>query len=454
MASLSLPLISCRKQAEHADVLVLGAGLAGLYAAMLLEEQGFKPLVLEARDRVGGRMMTLDHLPGHPEAGGQTIGGMYARVFTLAEQLGLKLYNRNMGGGLTIAHNGELLSAEDWGTSPENPVTGALRLVRPDRLYGRAVDAINPLSDVAAWLDPASAAYDKQSISAALLAADVKPSAIDLMDIAFDGQAAGEMSALFAYRKELVSAFNRESAWRIENGSQRLPEAMAAQLSEEVRLGKVVQQIDNAGRDIEVTCSDGSQYTAGAMLCSIPFPALSNVEFSVPPTTGLSQAIASLPYTPITHVHLAFDRPFWEDDGLPLQMWSNHPLLERVFASNDASGAPVGLVCWFNGAGANRVDRLSEEELSAQTPQLLGELRPAAKGNLRTVAVKSWANDPFAGGAYHFFAPGQITAFRSDMREPFGRIRFIGEHMADLQQGMEGALESAEREALALMQEI
>ena len=73
--------------ATEADVIVLGAGLAGLNAAMLLEEQGLKVIVLEARDRVGGRVHTLDKMPGRPESGGLQVGEYYARVIDVATRL-------------------------------------------------------------------------------------------------------------------------------------------------------------------------------------------------------------------------------------------------------------------------------------------------------------------------------------------------------------------------------
>jgi monoamine oxidase len=437
---------------ESADVLILGAGLSGLYSAMLLEQQGFRTIVLEARDQVGGRLLTLDGIAGRPEGGGQTIGGMYARVIALADQLGIDLWQRDFVPGLAVSHRGSLMPTEDWGSFAGNPLGGPLRGERPDRLYSAALDSIAGLEQLDDWTKPEFAQLDQLSIRSALAAGGVEDAALDLAEIAFDGRSLDHMSALFALRKDLVGRFNREAALRVEGGSQRLPEAMAALLKEPPRLGSIVTRIENRVDGITVRTVDGKRYSANFALCSLPFPALRQVALDPEPPMPLDLAIRSLPYTPITLVHLAIDRPFWEDDGLSPNLWTSDPMLERVFAFRGQDRELSGLVCWYNGFGALRVDRMTEDGLANSAVAKLAEIRPSSKGHVRPVAVKSWGNDRFAGGAYHFLGTGQAGWYREVVQSPWNRLRFIGEHTATFLQGMEGALESAEREALAIME--
>ena len=117
---------------EVADVIVIGAGLSGLNAALLLEEQGQKVIVLEGRNRAGGRLYTMDDVPGKPEGGGSGIGGGYARLIDRANTLGVKLVPQRVRteavGETTCIHiKGTTIKAADWEASPLNPYVDAGR---------------------------------------------------------------------------------------------------------------------------------------------------------------------------------------------------------------------------------------------------------------------------------------------------------------------------------------
>ena len=110
------------------------------------------------------------------------------------------------------------------------------------------------------------------------------------------------------------------------------------------------------------------------------------------------------------------------------------------------------LNCWIDGEGAARFDEYGENEIGQRIVQAIGETRPAAAGKLEVLDVTSWGRNPYALGCYHFWGPGQITRYGAIARQPWGPMHWIGEHTAVLQQGIEGALESAEREVLALLE--
>ena len=140
-------------RSRDADVLILGAGLAGLHAARMLEADGFNVLVLEADNRVGGRMRTLDSLPGRPEAGGQQVGQSYARIRSTAIDLGLNVVPPKPGGSRdkTMVSNGRAFDAREWMDAPENPFPEAFKRATPDTALFMAAARENPLVDQYAW---------------------------------------------------------------------------------------------------------------------------------------------------------------------------------------------------------------------------------------------------------------------------------------------------------------
>ncbi|MEM9208849.1 MAG: FAD-dependent oxidoreductase, partial [Pseudomonadota bacterium] len=157
------PVQSSTEVAAEADVIVIGAGLSGLFAAMQLDDAGHDVLVLEARDRVGGRIYTLDDMPGTPEAGGSVFGSSYARVIDTATALGLELVapSGTVGGSRNqVLHiGGEFIAAGEWASAPTNPMPEAFRSVPPAVVVSATLQD-NPLSAASDWQRPDMQAYD------------------------------------------------------------------------------------------------------------------------------------------------------------------------------------------------------------------------------------------------------------------------------------------------------
>ncbi|MEL7042192.1 MAG: FAD-dependent oxidoreductase [Pseudomonadota bacterium] len=433
---------------QDADVLVLGAGLAGLHAARMLEAEGFNVLVLEANSQVGGRMRTLDGLPGRPEAGGQQVGQSYARIRATALELGLKIVPPKPGGtrDKTMVMDGRVFDARDWAAAPENPFPEAFKRATPDTALFMAAARENPLVDQYAWRE-VGREFDVTA-EAFLTDKGFTPDALQLCDIALNANALSSYSMLNLWRSLTLFAMDSTSgpSEEVEGGSQRLPEAMAASLGEgTVRLRTAVSAISADANGVEVRAGD---QTLRAPFCvnTLPFPVLRKLAFEqAGEASPLQPIIQAMPYTQIQQVHLELERG--PRDELPIMMWTDTPI-ERVFPVRNGSGETVSLTCWINGTGVRR--STSDEDWKTLAEQTLLETRGI---QAKAHAVIRWDEDQaLSGGAYMHWAPGQIQTWAERVTQPDGRLHFAGEHTSYLHTGMEGAMESGERAAYAIIE--
>ena len=447
---------------DTADVIVVGAGLSGLQAAWVLEQKGFKVLVLEGRDRVGGRVFTFGNVQGVPEAGGNIIYGDYRRLMEVATRVAVPLEDQvprlSQHSKFTLVLDGKPLSRSDWVDSPRNPFPPALREMMPWQYVPLVTSQENPLTSTEGWYEAKNAPFDVSMRDFLRKQGATDP----MIELAYDtiptyGVNAKDISALMmAY----VSAFTaaqksaRPVMLQARGGNQNIPVAMAAQLRQPVRFNQTVKAIETTDAGVSVRTADGARYTARAVVCAVPFTTLRRIKLR-PDLAGMQErAVESLPYQPIHQVALQASRPFWEQDGLEPSMWTDS--IGRVSAIyHEAKEDQVSsLVVSAFGPGARHLDRLGKEGAARYVVAQIEQMRPAAKGALQVIGQHSWEQDPFAGGAWAYFNPGTVTKFLPAMFQPRGRMHFCGEHASVSARGMEGAIESGERAAGAVAQQL
>ncbi len=447
--------------ATQSDVVVVGAGLSGLNAALNLEDQGLKVTVLEGRTRIGGRLYTLNEIPGAPEAGGNGIGHSYARLLDLARRLGVELVperQRTEPRENSALHvRGQFVTMSDWPDSPLNPHPEALRKLGPWQVIFGFLSGKVPEMELDGWQAPQWAHLDVP-VAQYLREQGLNDETLRLANhFSSYGTNLWQSSLLqlchvFTFARKSAQLSAGRGAMSVRGGNQRMPEAMARALRGDVLLDRHVAGIRLESDGVEVRCADGSRHRARFCVMSAPFSALRLIAVD-PWFRGVqAEAVETLPYHHAFQVHFAIEKPFWEKDGLPPSFWSDG-LVERFNAlSYGPNGSISSFMHYSNGDSTSRFDRLPPEEAARLVLAEVERTRPAAKGALRVLRAYSWQQTPFSGGAYASWAPGQIPRFAAAMRQPHERMHLCGEHTSVLARGMEGALESGERVALEILE--
>lgn len=434
--------------ARSSRVLVIGAGLAGLSAARLLRSQDVEVQVLEARDRIGGRVYSLDQVPGTPEGGANVIGPNYGRVIDAARTLGVALRPSERAADTGLVIDGVRMLSDDWPQSTLNTTHAALHSIPPSRLLGPALRE-NPLGKSTDWFNPSMAKFD---VSAATY----------LKDRGYDEQALALLSANNSYGNTLqdtsmLSLFRvgnnfaragamRQPAFVATAGNSRIPEALAASLEFPVLTGVDVQMLRQGNDGVSAIDSSGNTYHADRVIVALPLPALRRLRIEGIDKTH-RQAQSEVEYHKVTQVHLLADRQYWHED-LPGSWWTNGQI-GRLFLSPAKSAAlPHNLTAWINGNDCDHFQGLPDEEIGARALHEIETILPEARGALSVSAVVDWAADPYAGGTWAAWRPGQIQTLFKALQAASGRVHFAGEHTGRANPGMEAAMESGERAAL------
>lgn len=447
------------------DVIVVGAGLSGLHAAMLLEEQGLSVLTLEGRDRIGGRVYTLMDVPGRPEAAGELMGANYARMINAARGLGLELIEPQRLGAASGRYyriRGTDILAEEWPDHPLNPLQGEDREILPDRMLFTLSHKNNPLSGrpLDDWIRPEFRKYDIPQDQYLKQYLGFSDEAIRLMNVVIHTDHMSNTSALHECRRYAVGEFNRRvaeskpdmpMALQVKGGNSLLPEAMANSLKNGVELSKTVYAFEDRGDVVEVFCGDGSSYTAKRVVCSMPYPVMRDVKFWPRLPERMARAVDQIDYGVSIQVHFLIKKDFWEEDGLPSSIWSDAPFERFAVLGRGEDGAPSSAIAFINGDEAYKYNMMTDKQVADYTLRELVKVRPALEGALEPIVVQSCHRDVHGAGDWVFWRPGQVTEFAAHMREPHGNIHFCGEHTALLERGMEGAFESGERAALDVL---
>ncbi|MFC9154676.1 flavin monoamine oxidase family protein [Streptomyces bauhiniae] len=441
------------------DVVVIGAGLAGLTAARKVRAAGRSVVVLEGRNRVAGRNCG-DHLAdGTPvEMGGQWIGRTQTEVLKLVDELGLKTFPTYDDGAAVTLYNGVLTRYADpsFGLSDEG-ATEVGRLQQELEALAVTVSLSSP------WASPSAIELDRQTLGEWLRAnsADAEATAFwgAIVPALFSAEPT-EMSLLhfLFYIKSggmldnLVSTTGGAQELRVVGGAHQISERLAEELGDTVRLNCPVRKISHDDSGVRVAF-DGGEVTARRVVVAIP-PALAGrlaYEPALPAARdGLTQ---QMPMGSVIKVQVAYPTPFWRDAGLSGFGFSLDDELSVTMDNSPPDGSCGVVVGFFEGAHARSAAGLSPQERRASAVATLVKMFGSEARNPVDYAEQNWMEEEYTRGCYGGrLGAGVWTQYGAALAEPVGRIHWAGAETSDVWNGyMDGAVRSGHRAAAEVL---
>lgn len=450
--------------AERWDSVVIGAGLAGLSAAARLAAAGHRTLVVEARDRCGGRTCTVPSADGIPiDIGGQWIGPGQERVLALVDRLGLETVSQFDTGHNILDINGHSRSFS--GTIPGLPPWNLVDL----QVAMWRLEAMSRRLDVnAPWQSAQAGRWDAMTVGHwlgryvrtdaarrvlrvaihAVYAAE--PETISLLQFLFYIRSAGGLM-------KLLDARGGAQDRRIVGGAQQLSERLADEVHAaggRVRLGMPVRQLHWSSRRVGVIC-DGLEVTSDHVIVAMAPAAAAEIDFDPPLPPQRRQIMERMPMGSAIKCIALYNEPFWRAAGYSGEMVTDSGPLRMCFDVTPpvAGNGPGGLVGFILGAEAIA---MSGEAVEQRREAVISQLsRHFGSGALKPIEYieHDWCADTWAKGCYVGHpAPGVLSRWGRYIRQATGRIHWAGTETAVRWNGyMDGAIESGERAAAELL---
>jgi monoamine oxidase len=463
----------------EADVAIVGAGLAGLVAARRIAAAGAMPLVVEARERVGGRLLNEEIGDGKVvEVGGQWIGPTQERLAVLAAELGVGTFPTHDEGRHLIEMAGRLTSYSGALTDARVSLVRDLsRAISPPALadFEQARARLDrmarkvPLEEP--WMAPRAASWDSQTFATWVQRNTRTEAARRLFELATEAVWAAEpadvslLHVLFYTRSgggfnSLVGTDGGAQQDRFHGGSQRLALLMAAELgAERLRLGAPVRRIER-GEGGVVLHADGPAGEPGGLsvrarraIVAIPPTLAGRIAYDPPLPPQRDQLTQRMPQGTVIKTMAIYDRPFWREEGLSGQATSDAGPARVVFDNSPPDGSPGVLLGFLEGRLARQWGvRAAAERRDA----VLGghaRLFGARAARPERFIERVWADEEWTRGCYGcLMTPGGWTEYGRALRAPVGPLHWAGAETATVWNGyMDGAVQSGERAASELL---
>ena len=443
---------------RQADVVIVGAGLAGLAAARKLTADGVDCLVLEARDRVGGR--TLNHSIGDGkivEVGGQWVGPTQTRVLELMRELGLESFPTYHQGEHMIENQGELDRYK--GTIPKMS-----KRVLAD--FGQAQWKLDRMAKQvpaeAPWTAPKAQEWDSQTLWSwmrrnvytrggreglslgveAVWAA--QPEDLSLLHVLFYISSAGGLDALWDTEGGAQDA-------RVVGGSQLISIRMAEELGDRVVLEAPVRRIAYESDRVTVQ-SDELEVEARRAIVAIPPTLTCRIAYDPPMPALRDQLTQRIPQGAVIKCMAMYERPFWRERGLTGQATSIEGPVKLTFDNSPPDGSPGVLLGFLEGNKARELGAWEPARRRATVIDCFTRLFGSEAASPLDYVDKSWADEEWSRGCYGCYMPtGAWTAYGPQLRAPVGPIHWAGAETATVWSGyMDGAVRSGDSAADAV----
>ncbi|HEX5714258.1 MAG TPA: flavin monoamine oxidase family protein [Solirubrobacterales bacterium] len=471
----------------EADVAIVGAGLAGLVAARRLLAAGVEPLVLEARKRVGGRLLNEEIGDGKVvEVGGQWIGPTQERIAALAAELGVETFPTHDRGRHLIEVDGRLSSYTGAITDARLSLVRDLARAIPPHAIADLEQARARLDRMAQevpleepWMAPRAAEWDGQTFATWVRRNTRTAAARSLFELATEAVWAAEpgdvslLHVLFYTRSgsgfnALIGTGGGAQQDRFHGGSQRLAMLMAKQLGpERVRLGAPVRAIAHGESGVTLHAyafcrpegdkphrrSEQVAVSARRAIVAVPPTLAGRIAYDPPLPAQRDQLTQRMPQGTVIKTMAIYERPFWREQGLSGQATSDVGPARVVFDNSPPDGSPGVLLGFLEGRLARQWGARDAEErreaILAGHARLFGSRAAKPERFIERV----WAEEEWTRGCYGcLMTPGGWTEYGRALRAPIGPLHWAGAETATVWNGyMDGAVSSGERAAAEVL---